>query len=385
MKSVIYLDNAATSWPKPERVYREMDEFLRNWGANPGRAGHRMAVEAGRMILDVRSRLAVFFNAEDVSRVVFTFSATDGINGVLKGLLHPGDEVITTNLEHNSVARPLARLSARGVVWKRIPCDTTGVPDLDALRELVTPRTKMIAVTHSSNVLGTIQPLEEIGALAEKAGCLFVVDAAQTAGSIPIDVQALGIDVLAFSGHKSLYGPPGTGGLILSRRVALPAWREGGTGTASELLEQPTALPEALESGTPNTVGIAGLGAGLAFIEETGPEAIRAKERSLIDQLLSGLSEIPGVTIYGPRNSADRVSLVSFNLEGWDPFELAGALEEGFDIGARPGLHCAPLAHQAAGTFPTGSLRLSPGYFNDPKEIAAAVEGVRALASGAAV
>lgn len=380
----MYLDNAATSWPKPESVYREMDAFLRNWGANPDRAGHRMAVEAGRVIHDARSRLAAFFNAEDVSRVIFTFSATDGLNGALKGLLQPGDEVVTTSLEHNSVARPLTGLARRGVAWRQIPCDSAGAPDLDALKGLVTRKTKIVAVTHASNVLGTLQPLAEVAHIAREAGCFFVVDAAQTAGSVPIDARSLGIDVLAFSGHKSLFGPPGTGGLVLSERVSLPAWREGGTGVSSELPEQPTKLPEALESGTPNTVGIAGLGTGIAFIEETGFEAIQTKEHALLGQLMSGLGEIPGVTIYGPGPDTPekRICLVSFNLEGWDPFELAAALEESFDVAARPGLHCAPLAHKVAGTFPEGSLRLSPGYFNTSDEIAATVEAIRALAPG---
>lgn len=381
---MIYLDNAATSWPKPEEVYTVMERFLREAGANPGRAGHRMAREAERVILETRTRLARFFGAPVPERVAFTLNATDSLNIALKGLLKPGDHVITSCLEHNSVARPLNRLAALGVEVTRVANDSVGLIDPEAVRRSIKRNTRLIVINHASNVLGTVQPIGELGRIAKENGLLLVVDAAQSAGHLPIDVEKDGIDILACSGHKGLLGPPGVGILVLKDEIPVSPWREGGTGSRSESPVQPEAYPYRLESGTPNTVGIAALGAGVAFIEKVGLAQIRAHEDMLVNRLLEGLRSISGVKIYGPADASLRTGIVSFNLAGWEPVDAGAVLDHVYGIAARTGLHCAPWAHEAIGTFPAGCIRFSTGYFNTVEEIDQAVAAVRELVRSAA-
>ncbi len=297
--TMIYLDNAATSWPKPESVYQTMDQFLRKKGGNPGRGSHSLAIAAKETVEETRMLVARLINTPEIDRVIFTFNCTDALNLGLKGLLKPGDHVITSQIGHNSLVRPLKKLEGQGVKITRLPpCSEKGFLSAKDIEEAIIKETKLIVVTHASNVTGVIQPIEEYGAVVRKHGLIFMVDAAQTAGIFPIDVQASNIDLLAFSGHKGLLGPPGTGVLYLSDRVELDSVREGGTGSHAELAEQPTALPYRYESGTPNTVGIAGLGAGLKYIFEQGRERIQAHEQSLLDQLLEGLSLIQEIILY---------------------------------------------------------------------------------------
>jgi cysteine desulfurase family protein len=380
----VYLDNAATSYPKPEAVYQAMDRFLREAGANPGRSAHRMSVEAASVIAQVRRQVARFFNAPSPERVAFTLNATDALNLALKGALKPGDHVVTTSMEHNSVIRPLRALEARGVAVTVVPASPEGRVAVEDLAAAITPATRLVVMTHASNVTGTLQPVSRVGALCRERGVLLLLDAAQTAGVYPVDMESMGIDLLAFPGHKGLFGPPGTGGLIVGEGVLLETWREGGTGSQSESEQQPVCMPDRLEAGTLNSVGLAGLGAGLRFIEETGRQSIEEHEQALVRQLLQGLAKIPTAALYGPPPGAERASVVSLNLAGWEPQEAAAVLDAAFDIQCRAGLHCASLAHRTLGTFPAGTIRFSPGFFNTPAEIDAVVDAVRQLAASGA-
>src|SRR5437764_489151 len=304
---MIYLDNAATSFPKPEAVYQALDRFARQDLANPGRAGHKMALAAERALDDARHVLNQFFHGEGPERFVFTLNGTDALNMALKGVLAEGDHVVTTDLEHNSVSRPLRQMELDGrITLTRVRADGGGTIDPDAVRRAVTPRTRLVALTHASNVLGTVQPVAEVGRIAREHDLLFLVDAAQTAGVVPIDVQAAGIDLLALPGHKSLLGPTGTGALYVGARAKLRPWREGGTGGDSSTPTQPTDFPYYLEGGTPNVLGVAGLVAGLDFVEERGVEAIRRHEVELCDRLRLALSEMPGFEVYGQGDGARR-------------------------------------------------------------------------------
>ena len=378
---MIYLDNAATSWPKPESVYQALDEFLRNSGGNPGRGGHTMALAASRTVDETRLLLARLINAPDKDRVILTLNCTDSLNMGLKGLLKPGDHVVTSCLEHNSVVRPLKKLERQGIRVTRLsPHPANGFVSPGDIETSITRETRLVVMTHASNVSGVIQPIEEYGSIARCHNLVFMVDAAQTAGKYPLDVQASNIDLLAFSGHKGLFGPPGTGILYIGERVELDSLREGGTGSHSEREEQPTALPYKFESGTPNTLGIAGLGAGLKFILQEGIEIILAHEQSLTARLLEGLSQIPGVTVYGAKDGASQAPVVSFTVDGIEPGEVGAILDQAFDIKVRSGLHCAPVAHRTLGTFPLGTVRLSPGYFNTIEEIDLTIEAISKIA-----
>lgn len=365
-----YFDNAATTFPKPESVYRAMDSFLRTSAGNPGRGVHRLAMAAHEAIDETRQLLARLFGAADSNRVVFALNATDALNTALHGLdLQPGDHVVTSSMEHNSLVRPLTALAQRGIAVTRVPCEKDGSLDPERVFSAMRPATQLVALTHGSNVTGTILPIGEIGDGVRARGCLFLVDAAQTAGVLPIDVEAMNIDLLAFPGHKELLGPPGTGGLIVGERARLKPMRQGGTGTRSQEEEQPNGLPEGLETGTLNSVGIAGLGAGVRFVQETGLDGIRAHQKAIVKRLLEGLANVPGLTVYGPRDTDRQVGVVSVNLEGWEPTDLGVALDQDFDVAVRTGLHCAPLAHRTIGTFPTGTVRLSPGYFTTFEDV----------------
>lgn len=382
MKRIIYFDNAATSWPKPVNVYRKMNEFLHKWGANPGRAGHRMAVAAERMIEETRYQIARFFGIDDHRRIIFTLNCTDSLNMGIKGLLRRGDHVITTYLEHNSVSRPLEGLVKKGVITvTRVSHGEEGFIDLEELCKAFTPETRLVVVVHGSNVIGSLQPIQEIGKICEEKGVIFMVDAAQTAGVIPIDVERDNIDLLAFPGHKALFGPPGTGGLYVGPRVDLEPWREGGSGVDSESELQPEALPFKLEGGTINTIGVAGLGEGIAFIQKEGIEKIRQHEMKLTTYLLQKLSEMRKVRIHGPRDGEERIGTVSFNIEGLSPAQVGAILDESFDIACRTGLHCAPYAHKKLGTFPEGTVRFSLGYFNTREEVDFAINSLTQIAA----
>lgn len=367
---MIYLDNAATSFPKPEVVYRTLDEFARTSLANPGRTSHRMALAAEHVIKDCRHRLNQLFNGVGPERFVFTLNCTDALNIAIKGVLKSGDHVITTDLEHNSVSRPLQALALANVIsLTRLAADSSGTVDPDSVRRAVRPNTRLIAITHASNVLGTLQPLMDVSGIARGCGALLLVDAAQTAGVVPIDLQALGIDMLAFPGHKGLLGPTGTGALYVRPGIEISPWREGGTGGDSASVVQPRDWPFYLEGGTPNVLGIAGLLAGVQYVQERGVDAVRRHEGALIERLARRLEVLPGITIYGHLDAAQRVGTLSFNFDGMASTDLGNILDTSFDIAIRPGMHCAPYLHKALGTFPEGAVRVSAGPFNTEADI----------------
>jgi cysteine desulfurase family protein len=380
---VTYLDNAATSFPKPEGVYAALDRFARTSLANPGRAGHKMALAAEHALDDARHRLNRFVNGPGPDRVVFTLNGTDALNMAFKGVLHDGDHVITSDLEHNSVSRPLVALAEAGrITLTRVPADAGGTIDPAAVEAAIGPKTRLVALTHASNVLGTVQPVAEVGRVAREHDLLFLVDAAQTAGVVPIDVRAMNIDLLAFPGHKSLLGPTGTGALVVGPRANPRPWREGGTGGDSSTPTQPALYPYYLEGGTPNVLGVAGLAAGLDFVEERGVDAIREHEVGLCDRLRQALAEMPGFEVFGHDDPARRVGTVAFRHEGLPAPELGGILDQAFDIAVRPGLHCAPYIHRALGTYPDGLVRVSPGPFNTGADIDRLVTALTEITGG---
>jgi len=383
---MIYLDNAATSYPKPKEVGQAMMYFLEKVGASPGRSGHRLSIEAGRILYQTRERLAELFNGDDPLRIIFTLNVTDAINLALKGLLGPGDQVITSSMEHNSVMRPLRGLEKRGVEVKVIPCSPQGVLCPVDIKRAIKKNTKLIVLNHGSNVIGSLLPITVVGEIARKHDILFLVDTAQTAGCYPLDIKKDYIDLLAFTGHKALYGPPGTGGLVLGERVdtkKLTPLKEGGTGSHSEFEEQPDFLPDLYESGTPNTVGLAGLNAGISFILKEGINKIHQYELNLSQKLIAGLKEIPGVTVFGEDQAKDRVAVISFNIKDQLPSEVGLRLDEEYDIMCRVGLHCSPATHKTIGTFPIGTIRFSMSWFNTFEEVEQAILAVRNIAKGA--
>jgi cysteine desulfurase family protein len=362
---MIYLDNAATSFPKPEAVYQALDAFARTNLANPGRAGHKMALAAEHALDDCRHLLNQFFHGEGPERFVFTLNATDALNMAFKGVLAEGDHVITSDLEHNSVSRPLRAMQLAGrITLTRIHADGGGTLDPDAVKQAITPRTRMIALTHASNVLGTVQPIAKVGRIVREHDLLFLVDAAQTAGVIPIDVREMSIDLLAFPGHKSLLGPTGTGALYVGPRAKVGAWREGGTGGDSSSETQPRVFPYFLEGGTPNVLGVAGLAAGIKYVNDQGIDRIRAHETALTERLWQRLETMGDFKVFGHRHMSQRVGTLSFHTDAVAAPELGGILDQAFDIAVRPGLHCAPYIHRSLGTFPDGTVRVSPGAFS---------------------
>lgn len=379
--SIIYFDNAATSWPKPPEVNAAMQKYMRKIGANPGRSGHRLSVDAARIIYNAREKLAQLFNVSDPLQIVLTKNATEALNIAILGFLKPNDHVITSSLEHNSVMRPLRAVEARGVGLTVIPCEKSGLIDPAQISGAIKINTKAIFMTHASNVTGTVMPVADIGRIARQHGLFFCVDAAQTAGSYPIDVAAMNIDLLAFTGHKSLFGPSGTGGLYI--REGLEKKIEpiclGGTGSRSEVEEQPDFMPDRYEAGTPNTVGIAGLYAGVDFVLSEGVDHIQSKETSLVKTFIEGVSNLPGIIIYGPALTERRIPVVSFNIAGIDPAAIALELDERFKIMSRSGIHCAPSAHKTIGTYPMGTVRFSFSYFNTQEQILKVVEAIKKI------
>ncbi|SHJ39114.1 cysteine desulfurase family protein [Geosporobacter subterraneus DSM 17957] len=373
---MVYLDNAATTYPKPETVYQAMDRCMREYNANPGRSGHKMALASGRSIYKTRDLLCQLFHIDNPMQIIFTQNATDSLNLALKGLLKSGDHVVTTSMEHNSMLRPIMALEELGVENTIVQCDPTGALDPKQIEAAIKPNTKLIAMTHASNVVGTLMPVEEVGAIARERKILLLVDAAQTAGVYPIDVQKMNIDLLAAPGHKGLMGPQGTGILYIREGIALRHMKEGGTGSKSEYLTQPEILPDRYESGTPNTPGIVGLGAGVAFILEEGIEKIRAHEEELTEYFLKQLKKIQGIVLYGPQDHRKQAAVISLNLGEEDSSEVSYVLDQVFDIAVRSGLHCAPMAHKTIGTFEQGTVRFSIGYFNTREDIDKAVEAL---------
>jgi cysteine desulfurase / selenocysteine lyase len=369
---MIYLDNAATSWPKPPEVLKAIADVLERAGGNPGRSGHRLSISAACVVYDVREAVARFFNCADPMKVIFTSNATHALNLVLYGLLKPGDQVVTTSMDHNAVMRSLRDLESKGIQLDVVQCAEDGSLDVRELAKVVNNKTRLVVAIHASNIVGTILPIREIAQVAHKNGSLLLVDAAQTAGVLPINVQTMGIDLLAFTGHKGLLGPTGIGGLVIGEGVDVvqiaPLIR-GGTGSQSALEIQPDILPDKYESGTINTVGIAGLGAGIHWLQERGIETIREKEKKLTQALREGLSLIKGVRIYGNHNPEKSVAIVSFTVDGKQVSEIGFKLDEEYGILARVGLHCAPSAHKTIGSFPEGTVRLAPGVFTTLEDI----------------
>ncbi|UCF83999.1 MAG: aminotransferase class V-fold PLP-dependent enzyme [Desulfobacteraceae bacterium] len=404
MKQSIYLDNAATSFPKPRQVTETMVHYMNKVGANPGRAGHQLSLEASRIVQHTRASLAKLFNISDPVRIVFTLNVTEALNTVIYGFLDKGDHVIISAMEHNSVLRPLTHLEESDFITLTIaPCDRKGFLDMDALPKLIEKNTKLMVLNHASNVCGTIQ---DVGAVKAAIGDVpLLLDSAQTAGCYPIDVEASGIDFLAFTGHKALLGPQGTGGLYIRDGLNIRPLKRGGTGSISETARQPDFLPDALESGTQNNVGIAGLGAGVDFILQEGVDKIRTHEETLTSTLLKALHDLPGLTIYGPLNPERQTATISLTFESilptgsehgfggcgsinlaWMeegiPIDVAGDMLDGdYDILVRVGLHCAPLAHKTLGTFPDGSVRMSMGYFNTLEEMEFTAAALRKIAA----
>jgi cysteine desulfurase family protein len=373
---MIYLDNAATTYPKPEGVYRAVDHVLRNVGGNPGRASHRMALEASRIVFEAREAVADFIGAADSSRIVFTKNGTEAINIALKGLLRPPDHVVTTTFEHNAVANTMKSLAADGVSVTRVRPGPDGLIDPADIERAITEKTRMVSMVYASNLFGVIQPVEEVARICKSKKVLFMVDGAQVVGAIPVDVEALNIDILAATGHKALFGPQGTGFLYLREGIEPPSLISGGTGDEANVLE----LPERLEAGTMNTPGIGGLMAGISFIGEEGHALIREKEAALLSEIISGLGSIANVSMIGAIESVSRVGLVSFNIEGQSSEDVGVILDNEFSVMVRCGLHCAPEAHREAGTFPYGAVRVSPGYFNTFADIDEFIKAVKAIA-----
>jgi cysteine desulfurase / selenocysteine lyase len=381
-KEMIYLDHAATSWPKPAEVMRAMAEFLKKAGGNPGRSGHRLSIQAGRVVYNAREAIAELFHAPDPLKVIFTLNGTHAINLALSGLLRAGDHVVTSGIEHNAVMRPLRALEKKGVLVAIVPCAPDGSLDPADVERAMKPNTRLVAVNHASNVTGTLLPVAQIAQSVRRAGSLLLVDAAQTAGTLPIDIQAQGIDLLAFTGHKGLLGPPGVGGLVLGDRLnagELEPLVRGGTGSRSESDIQPEDLPDKFESGTLNGVGIAGLGAGVRILNEQGIEGIRAREIGLTRVLIEGLKEIPGVTVYGPVDLRGRTAVVSITVAGRRVSDIGMQLDEQFGILCRVGLHCAPAAHRTIGTLPEGTVRLAPGFSSKEHDIHAALRALKRI------
>ncbi len=377
----VYFDNAATSYPKPPEVWDAMDRFAREGGASAGRGAYAEAFDCARMIAECRERLARLFGAPDPARFLFTLNTTGALNLALKGLLEPGDHVVTTALEHKSILRPLNAMAQRGeITFTAVPCAADGSLDPAEIRRALRPNTRLIATLHGSNVCGILYPVEEIAAIAREAGVVFLLDAAQTAGAVPLNFTALGLDLVAFPGHKSLLGPLGTGALWVREGLELRTVTEGGTGSLSERDTQPDFWPDRHEAGSHNAHGLAGLHASLGWILERGVAAIRAQKLALVAELARRLRAIEGVSVYGPARPEHNAGVVSIRARGWTPMDLALELDRRWRINVRPGVHCAPGAHQTLGTFPEGTTRFSLGPFLTQDDVALAAEAVAALA-----
>ena len=377
----IYLDNASTSFPKAPTVATAMSDYITNRGININRGSYALAYDVEDIIYTTRQRLNTLFNGHDPSHVIFTQNVTMSLNMVIKGILKAGDHVLVSSMEHNAVMRPLTQLLDKGIAFDIIPCDKTGSIQLESMDSLIRPNTVAMIINHASNVCGTIQPLESIGPICKAHNLQFIVDAAQTAGVIPIDVKACHIDALCFTGHKGLLGPQGIGGIILTKEMAqtLTPLIAGGTGSFSHLETMPTHMPDAFEAGTLNLPGIIGLNEGLSYIESQGMENIHNHELALTQAFLEGLQSIDVVNIVGKQDIQDRTAVVSITIDSMDPASIAYELESTYHIMTRVGLHCAPRAHQTLGTYPEGTVRFSFGYANTHEDVVSALSALHRI------
>jgi cysteine desulfurase family protein len=384
----IYMDNAATSFPKPQSVHQALIDYATRIGASAGRGAYAEAMESGDIIQNCRELIAKLINAPEPDHIIMTFNCSDGLNMVIHGLLEPGDHVIATWMDHNSILRPLNELKERmGVEVDFVPTASDGIVDPEDIRRAIKPNTKLIAMLHSSNVTGTVEPTEEIAKIAKEHGIYTLLDAAQSVGHWPIDVQNDGYDFLAAPGHKGTLGPLGTGFLYIRSGLenVLRPFKQGGTGSRSEIARQPEIMPDKYEPGSHNAIGIAGLAAGVSYILEEGVEKIRQHDRQLCKRFMAGLNEVPGLTWFGPRDVTKRLGVFSVRMEGFDPLELAHELESQFGILTRSGLHCAPLAHKTIGTLDIGgTTRFSFGAFLTTEDIDYALEALKTIATSLA-
>lgn len=377
---MIYLDNAATSYPKPEKVYLEIDRCFREYCANPGRGGHAMSIESGKAVIKTREALGMLFGIRDPLRICLMKNATEAINVALRGFLKPGDHVITTSMEHNSVIRPLKTMQRdMGLELTILQANPLGEIDPGEINKELKPNTRLLVCTLSSNVNGTMMPVKDIGGICRDKGIVLLLDASQGAGTVPLDVEELHVGMLAFPGHKGLLGPQGTGGLFVAEGIELTPLTQGGTGSNSENIFQPAFMPDALESGTLNTPGIVGLACGVEFILSIGIDNISIFKGVLNARLHEGLREIPGVQLYSLQEMEKNSGIAAFNVMGIDSTEVSYILDKEFGIATRAGLHCAPLAHQTLGTESMGIIRMSVGCFNTVDEIDSAVSAVRKI------
>jgi cysteine desulfurase/selenocysteine lyase len=377
MAEIIYLENAATTFPKPREVLERMIDLYAAKGVSPGRGGYDLALEADELVSDARKRLCQFFGGGDPDRVIFSSNATDALNLVIQGVVKPGGHVVSSVLEHNSVLRPLHALRERGLIeYDLVPFDGSGFIDPNDVAKALRPDTQFVLLTHASNVLGTIQPVEAIGVVCRERGVPLIIDTAQSAGVVPIDISRWGVSALVFTGHKSLLGPTGIGGLVLSRSFEVQPTRFGGTGIDSQELTHTQTYPHRLEAGTINILGVLGLIAGLDYLAAQGIEAIWQKERALARRLWEGLAELKRVKLYGVDYMDRRLGVVLANIEGMIPADVGAILDGDFGIATRVGLHCAPLVHRSLGTDRAGGVRFSVGPFNTEKEIDRAVEAI---------
>jgi len=384
MNDLIYLDNSATTYPKPDAVYKFMDSFYREHGVNPGRSGFDAALEAEEIVMNTRRLLTEFFNAgSDINRLTFSYNASDSLNMVIQGLAEKGDHVITTMLEHNSVLRPLFHLEKNGVIQvSYIKFDEKGYINPDDIKKAIRKNTKMVVVNHCSNVIGTIQPVAEIGKICKEAGVLFVVDSTQSAGTIPIDMKAMGIDALIFTGHKCLLGPTGIGGSYVMENVPVKYTRFGGTGVRSAQETHLEEFPYRLECGTLNLVGVAGLNAGVKWIQSNGMENLHSREMALFSKLRKGIQETENVITYCAEGDGNHNPILCFNIKGFEAGDVGTMLDIDYNVACRTGLHCAPKVHQVLGTDKIhGAVRLSIGPFNTEEHIDTAINAVKEIAA----
>jgi len=376
----VYLDNSATSWPKPPTVVKAISDYLNEYGGSPGRSGHSFSLRAAREVFETRELIAELFNARSSERVIFTANATHALNIALKGILKKGDHVIITSMEHNSMIRPLRYLENQGFIELSIAnCDEKGYINIEDLKNKIKSNTKLVATIHGSNVTGILQPIRQIGEICKNNNVLYLIDAAQSAGFANIDMQQDNIDILAFTGHKKLYGPPGIGGLCINNDIAIETLIHGGTGSKSEMEIHPEFYPDRLEAGTGNTIGVVGMKAGIQFILDKGIDKLRKKQTELTNYFIKQLQEINEVILYGINTDNDQLPLISMNVKNIIPSDLAFKLDNEFEVMVRAGLHCSPLAHKTIGTFPQGTVRFSIGSFNTEEEINYVIDAIKTI------
>jgi len=381
MSEFIYLDNGATSYPKPEEVYTFMDQFYRKFGVNPGRSGYDLCMEAGEVVEETRQMITSFFNGTDPNRLCFSYNSTDALNIIIFGMLQKGDHAISTTVEHNSVLRPLYHLSQNGVEVDLIPFDEKGFVHPDDFKDKFKENTKLVIVNHASNVIGTIQPIKEIGEICRKNGVPFAVDVSQSAGKIPVDIEKLNADIVAFTGHKSLLGPTGIGGLYVREGIEIRHTRAGGTGVRSAVRTHLFEYPYRLEYGTQNTLGIAGLHAGIKWIQDKGMEKLHDHEMQLTTLLRDGLKGVEGITLYCQDDLMNHISIFLFNIDGFEALNTGTMLDVDYNIACRTGLHCAPLVHEQLGLVEIhGGVRFGIGPFNTEEHIQTSINAVKEIA-----